>query len=237
MIASEYGSLEPVTCRTHGIVGAAAAVVTEDCEFDTAATGSVTGAATSAAVLLSDADGAAAGAGTEVPDAAAAGDDPELTRAETVECSPLDPASSDPTEPRFVWALTVVLSSADTVVVEADVDEGEDSDVVVGVDDDPADAVSPDAGVEVCCAGAEEPADSCGPASPAGELALDDEDAGDDDDPESSARALAASGAASEAPNSAAPMPAEAAPTRNHRRTPKSSDRCPPRRFRSSAMI
>ncbi|MDT5178838.1 MAG: hypothetical protein QOJ95_3036 [Mycobacterium sp.] len=144
----------------------------------------------------------------------------------------------DPTEPLFVWAVTVVLSSADVVVlVASDADEDEEVEEVEEVEEaddeaavaDAAEVVPPASDVELDGVVAEPDAESDELSDPAWPAELDegDEAEEDDEDEESSARALATSGAASDAPNSAALTPADAAPTCNHRRTPKFSARRP----------
>jgi hypothetical protein len=145
----------------------------------------------------------------------------------------------DPTEPLFVWAVTVVLSPADVVVlVASDADEDEDAEETEEADDEAAAAddvevVSPASDVELDGVVDAEPDvapdELSDPAWPAelDEEEEDEDDEDEDEDEESSARALATSGAASDAPNSAALTPADAAPTCNHRRTPKFSARRP----------
>jgi hypothetical protein len=142
-----------------------------------------------------------------------------------------------PSEPVLVWAETVVLSSAsllDPVDVE-DVEDVEDD------SDEEDDVELPDATVvaEVEVEGAvaaeseaePEPAFELESAEEAA-LELDDSeplepDDEDEDEPASSASATPTWGPTSAAPNSAALSPAEAAPTCNHCRTPKSWDRRP----------
>jgi len=136
-------------------------------------------------------------------------------------------------EPVLVWAETVVLSSAslfESVDVEDDAEpfsselELEDGDSTVLCASDGADAVELSA------------AEVCDPALSAVDPVEPDPAAPGDDScdawPASSARATVTCGPVSDTANSAALAPAEAAPSCNHRRTPKLCDRrarCLPR--------
>jgi hypothetical protein len=141
-------------------------------------------------------------------------------------------------EPVLVWAVTAVLSSASLFELVDDEDEDDEDDTALfsseleddedDEDNDPTVVCPSEAAVEL-----ELPAgEGCDPAPPADdppeseppEPSEPDDDA-DDDWPESSARATLTCGPATDTPNSAALTPAEAAPTCNHRRTPKLSDR------------
>jgi hypothetical protein len=129
-------------------------------------------------------------------------------------------------EPVLVWAVTAVLSSAslfetveagDTAELFSSELELEDTDSTAVCPSDAADELELAAG-EVC-----DPAPSADdlPESEPPEPEPDSCDAW----PESSARATFTCGPTSDTPNSAAPTPAEAAPSCNHRRTPKLCDR------------
>jgi hypothetical protein len=132
-------------------------------------------------------------------------------------------------EPVLVWAVTAVLSSAslfEPVEAEDDAEpfsselELEDGETTVACPSDAADELGLAAG-EVC-----DPAPSADdpPESEPPEPSEPDDDSCDAW-PESSARATLTCGPASDTPNSAALIPAEAAPTCNHCRTPKLCDR------------
>ncbi|WP_142271570.1 hypothetical protein [Mycobacterium sp. AT1] len=206
---------EDTTRSAHGVAGAAAAVTT----------GVGTAAATTGSVV----------AGAVVRDATWA-----LLAADTLECAAdvEDVDDTCPLEPVLVWAETVVLSSAASLVVVADDDDDDDDDD----EDDEAEAEAVAVEVEVVVEGDVVSSVACSvegldPADPAADDPLSPADVPSEAEPvedeaESSARATPTSGAASDAPNSAALMPAEAAPICSHRRTPKFSDRrarCPPR--------
>jgi hypothetical protein len=136
-------------------------------------------------------------------------------------------------EPVLVWAVTVVLSSA-SLFERVDVEDDAElfsSELELGVGDSTVLGPSAEADeVELSAA------EVCDPAASADDAAESDPAEPGDDCcdawPESSARATVTWGPVNDTANSAALAPAEAAPSCNHRRTPKLCDRrarCLPR--------
>jgi hypothetical protein len=122
--------------------------------------------------------------------------------------------------------VTVVLSSASLVELVELEDDAELFSSEPELDDGDSTVVCPsDAADELELSAWE----VCGPAPSADDPPESEPPEPDDDScdawPESSARATFTCGPVSDTPNSAAPMPAEAAPSCNHRRTPKLCDR------------
>lgn len=226
------------TCSAHGVTGAAAAVTTG---AGTAA--ATTGSVVAGAVIWDAAWPLLAADNLECADEVDDVEDAVASAAgESDNACTLEPVAVD-VDPVLVWAETVVLSSAASLLVVVDFDDDDDDDEAVAVEvDDEAVAVEVvvegDAVSSVTCSvGALDPAEPAAaddPFSPSEEPpeAEPVEAEPVEDEPASSARATPTSGAASDAPNSAALTPAEAAPICSHRRTPKFSDRragCAPR--------
>jgi hypothetical protein len=128
-------------------------------------------------------------------------------------------------EPVLVWAVTVVLSATSPFEpVEAEDEAKDDAPLFsseLELEDGASTVACPSDAADELELSAREVSDPA--------LSGDEPPEPDDDScdawPESSARATLTCGPASDAPNSAAPIPADAAPSCNHRRTPKLCDR------------
>jgi hypothetical protein len=128
----------------------------------------------------------------------------------------------------LVWAVTAVLSSARVFDPIDDEDGAELFSSELELEDDEGDdpaVVCPSAAADEPELPAGEVCDSAPPADDPPESEPPEPSEPNDDWPESSASATLTCGPATAPPNSAALTPAEAAPTCNHHRTPKLSDR------------